>query len=385
MTSRVQTADVVIVGGGPAGRALATRCIAHGLSVILADPHPERAWSATYAAWADELPVWLPDTAVSSRITRPAVWAETESTLDRTYCVLNTELLQSILTPTSLQVKATKAVHLTATTVFGSDGSRLIGSVVVDARGTDITPRTAQQSAFGIVIDRAAAEPALSGNTAWFMDWRQDNGTHAGDRPSFLYAVPLDTDRVLLEETCLVGRPPIPLRELKRRLHVRLHHRGVDAPENSTVERVRFAVEPPRGHRGNIFCFGARAGLMHPGTGYSVAAALSEADTVASAIARGEDPHRALWPVPARSVDVLRRVGLNALLTLDPADTETFFARFFALPADRQRAYLSNRRDGAATAHVMTALLASSPWRVRRTLLAAPFLRRGKPEATGTD
>ncbi|MFE4499940.1 lycopene cyclase family protein [Rhodococcus sp. NPDC056743] len=373
MTTRSHTADVAIVGGGPAGRALATRCVARNLSVILVDPHPARVWTATYAAWRDELPTWLPDAAISSSIHHPSAWAERQTTLDRTYCVLNTPILQSILSTGSTQVIATKSDHLTADTVKCADGTRVRAEVVVDARGTTLTPRTAQQTAFGIVLDHAAAEPALDGNAAWFMDWRRDNGTAEDASPSFLYAVPLDDNRMLLEETCLVGRPPLPLGELKRRLHIRLRNRGVTVPEDSLVERVRFAVESPPGRSGDTFRFGARGGLMHPGTGYSVATALNEADVVALAIARGDDPQRALWPRSARRVAALRRVGLNALLALEPSDVETFFATFFALPVDHQRAYLSDRRDATATAKVMTSLFAASPWRVRRTLMGAPF------------
>jgi lycopene beta-cyclase len=373
MTTRTTAADVVIVGGGPAGRALATRCVAHNLSVILIDPHPTRAWTATYAAWLDELPAWLPDAAISSRIARPSAWAQRPTTLDRTYCVLNTSILQSILSTGSTQVIAERVTHVTTHSLICADGTRIGAQVVVDARGTPPTPRMAQQTAFGIVVDRAAAEPALDGNAAWFMDWRRDNGTAETAEPSFLYAVPLDANRTLLEETCLVGRPPLPLGELKRRLHSRLKHRGVTVAEDAPVERVRFAVESPPRRRGDPFRFGARGGLMHPGTGYSVATALNEADAVASAIARGDDPQNALWPRAARAVAALRRVGLSALLTLEAADVETFFATFFALPVEQQQAYLSDRRDAAATAKVMTSLFAASPWRVRRTLMGAPL------------
>jgi len=74
-------------------------------------------------------------------------------------------------------------------------------------------------------------------------------------------------------------------------------------------------------------------------------------------------------------VAALRRVGLNALLTLDPAEVATFFDRFFDLPVEAQRSYLSDRRDAAATATVMATLFRTSPWRVRKTLMRAPFLR----------
>src|SRR3546814_10798569 len=62
---------------------------------------------------------------------------------------------------------------------------------------------------YGIVVERDRAEPILEGADAWFMDWRTDNGARHGEAPSFLYAVALDDDRILLEETCLVGRPPL--------------------------------------------------------------------------------------------------------------------------------------------------------------------------------
>ncbi|MCD2106808.1 lycopene cyclase family protein [Rhodococcus erythropolis] len=376
MTTDDSSADVVIVGGGPAGRALATRCIARQLTVVVVDPHPRRMWTPTYSAWADELPSWLPGEVIASRIQRPSVWTNGQKTLDRAYCVLNTPSLQLFLCDASMQFRAMSARTLSSTTVVCVDGSQLTGSIVIDARGTDPTVTTAQQTAFGVIVDRALASPILGGNEAWFMDWRRDNGTSDADAPSFLYAVPLDGERVLLEETCLAGRPALGLRELEARLRTRLHNRGCEVPDDAPVERVRFAVEGPRGSSPDgIHRFGGRGGLMHPGTGYSVASSLAEADAVAKAIADGGDPNAALWPRSARAVSALRRVGLNALLTLDSGDVATFFEVFFDLPVEAQRSYLSDRRDASATAKVMAALFRSSPRHVRKTLMRAPFLR----------
>lgn len=39
-----------------------------------------------------------------------------------------------------------------------------------------------------------------------------------GEAPSFLYGMPLGHNRVFLEETCLVAKPPLPFAQLKRRL-----------------------------------------------------------------------------------------------------------------------------------------------------------------------
>jgi len=45
--------------------------------------------------------------------------------------------------------------------------------------------------------------------------------------PSFLYAMPLGGNRVFLEETCLVARPPMPFATLKRRLERRCKALGI--------------------------------------------------------------------------------------------------------------------------------------------------------------
>ncbi len=47
--------DVVVVGAGPAGRALAGACASRGLHTALVDPAPARAWRITYGAFTAEL------------------------------------------------------------------------------------------------------------------------------------------------------------------------------------------------------------------------------------------------------------------------------------------------------------------------------------------
>ena len=51
--------DVIVVGAGPAGRALTHRLLARDVTVTLVDPAPDRPWRSTYACWADEIPDWL--------------------------------------------------------------------------------------------------------------------------------------------------------------------------------------------------------------------------------------------------------------------------------------------------------------------------------------
>ncbi|HEY5856172.1 MAG TPA: lycopene cyclase family protein [Aldersonia sp.] len=374
-------ADVVVVGLGPAGRALAHRCLARGLRVIAVDPHPERAWRATYAAWADELPAWLPGAAVAAHVDHPQAWTTVRQPIARGYRILDSIALHAALDLGHAEVIAARAIDLVAGRVYLDDGTTLSARVVVDARGVGAPAGLPQQTAYGLMIDSADAVPVLDGADAWFMDWRADHGADPGDPPSFLYAVPLGSGVTLVEETCLVGRPPLDLGVLRDRLVARLAARGMHATGAEPVERVRFAVEPPTLPPATV-SFGSRAGLGHPCTGYSVAASLAAADLVAAGIAAGEDPRRVLHPPRSRLVGRLRRMGLRALLGMPADQTAAFFAAFFTLPVGCQRAYLSGRADPVGTAAAMARTAAAAPAPVRARLFASavdPRLARHIP------
>ena len=86
--------DVLVVGGGPAGRALAAECGPRGLATTLVDPAPHAPWRATYGAWLDELPAGLPAPAAAAR---GRVIALTAHDLDRIYAVLDVPALRAHL------------------------------------------------------------------------------------------------------------------------------------------------------------------------------------------------------------------------------------------------------------------------------------------------
>lgn len=360
-------ADIVICGLGPAGRALAHRCLVRGLSVVAIDPNPWRPWRATYAAWTDELPDWLDSTAVAVTVARPHAHGRRAHTLPRSYSVLDTGRLQHNLDLTGATVHTDRAVRLGRHTVTLDSGRTVRGDRVVDARGLRRRPGRAEQTAYGLVLDDPGTDdPAL------FMDWRPDNGADPGAPPSFLYTIPLGDGRVLFEETCLVGAPPIALGELDRRLRYRLQARGVPVRGDEPVERVRFPVVGGAPGAGR---FGAAGGYLHPASGYSVGAALAAADDIAAG-RRGTTS-------ATRAVYHLRRAGLRALLALPPNDLPDFFDAFFDLDIDRQRAYLSGRDDLSGTFTAMAVLFAALPGRTRARLAAAtlhlPVSRSGGP------
>ncbi|GAA1480068.1 lycopene cyclase family protein [Gordonia sinesedis] len=364
-------ADAIVVGAGPAGRAVAARLAHHGADVRLVDPAPDRGWRATYACWADELPGWIPDDVVASRATSIRVYSPHPIDVDRAYVVLDTAALHRFLSePDGVRVRTVRdrATSVTAHTARLTDGSRLDADIVIDARGG--FAGGIRQTAYGIVVDTDRAAEILGDAGAVLMDWRRPTGVSWSRTPSFLYAVPLTADRFLVEETCLVGNPALSIAELRGRLTDRLG----GLPAMYADERVSFGVTGARTPwRSPTLLYGARAGLMHPATGYSVAASLGAADTIADAVVGGHtgDPVRTLWPQSARQVYRLRLIGLNLLLALDHSETCTFFDAFFRLPPSRQRDYLSSRTNTTGTARTMAALLRAVPNRLRTTMIRA--------------
>ncbi|MEU7814641.1 lycopene cyclase family protein [Pseudonocardia sp. NPDC049154] len=380
--------DVLVAGGGPAGRALAAACARLGLRTALADPAPDRPWRATYAAWAGELPPDLPAEVVATRARGRAV-AVTEHRLGWEYTVLDTAALRAHLDAglTGVIVHRAKVVGSEPGYARLADG-RIPARLVVDATGhrRDRRP-AAEQTAYGLVVDDAVAAPLVAPGEALFMDWRQDHGRPGGAWPTFLYAVPLGGGRVLVEETSLARRPGLPLPELRERLHARLAHRGVHPPADAEEERVRFPVEGPIGATlAPGPAFGAAGALVHPATGFSVATALRLAPLLAEALA-GSAPHRAarsvVWPAQARAVHVLRHRGLEALLRMPPDRVPAFFEVFLGLPAHHRWAYLTGRADLPGTAAAMRALWARADWPLRARLVGPALLPRARPTTTG--
>ncbi len=376
-------ADVAVLGLGPAGRAMAHRLAAHGVDVVGVDYSPHRRWRPTYAAWADEVPDWVPADVVATE-TPARAWARREHVLDRPYLVFDTARLQAALGYDGVRLVEGRVSRADQHGVTLTDGRRVRAELVLDARGSTPDLTRAQQTAIGVVVRREQA-PGLE--PTWFMDWRRDNGTGPGDAPSFWYVVALDAEHLLLEETCLVGRPALGWGELRRRLDHRLAARGVRLSGTEREERVRFTVEPeppPPVELGPPpVPIGARGGLMHPATGYSVALALRVADELSRAVAGGATSRpavqAALWPRRARQAQALRRVGLTTLLRLPPDGVADFFEAFFALSSDLQRAYLSDRDRPVTVLRAMASMARSLRPSLAGVAVTSVFTRPRRP------
>ena len=296
-------------------------CAGRGLRTGLVDPQPDRPFTATYGCWADELPPGLPDSAVAARAHGRAVAHRTHD-LGWQYVVFDVPALRA---------------HL-------DEG---LADVAVHAART-----SAEQTAFGVVVPAVVAAPLVPPGEALFMDWRADHGE--GGWPTFLYGIPVGAGEVLLEETSLARRPGLPVTVLRRRLHARLAHHGIPIPPDARTETVRFPVDRPRHDVPGVLGFGAAAPLVHPATGFSLAAALGLAEPVADR-ARG-----AAADAAGRGARVLRRL-------LRPARGPAL-----GLPHRSRRPVRHGRHDNGALSGVRVAVASAA----RRSGGAAPAARQ---------
>ncbi|RRO18411.1 lycopene cyclase family protein [Saccharopolyspora rhizosphaerae] len=385
------------MGGGPAGRAAASACSDAGLTVVLVDPAPRSGWASTFGSWADELPPAVAE--LSTVVDRMLLRGTSEHVWERPYAVLdNTELWKRLWRADVTEVtgRAVAAEHgPTGSTVVLKDGRRLAAGVVVDATGPSRalsggrpSHTAAQQTAVGWIVDSATAAPFCGPGEGVFMDWSSAPRTKGG-WPTFLYAVRLGPDRVLLEETSLARRPALPLALLRRRLAGRLSDAGIDADARLGEERVRFPVDDPLPRPGRVVPFGAAASFVHPASGFSVARALRRAPWLAAAISGGlaTGPATAaragwqvLWPPEAVTAHLLRQRALRALLSLPPELVPEFFEGFFALSEQHRTEFLAGEGTSAGTARAMTAMFSHLPWSIRRRLVLGG-LSFGHPSA----
>lgn len=407
--------DLAIIGDGPAGSALARACSRIGLdSVLLGDDAP---WGATYSTWTDDLigpaVADLVDVDSVTSTVSARVWAygERSHQLDRAYATFDNVLLQEALRA-DLTHRLARVVGVTPVDVGSDtghridlqDGGTLHARVVIDATGwparfarSDGEHAPAWQTALGVVL---AEPPDGDLGRATFMDFRQvlgRDGEPSDVGPNgvttFCYSLPI-RDGWLVEETVLAARPAVEPIALLPRLAARLgRHPDSVLADAIRTEYVRIPLGGSRpGPDQPIVAFGAAAGYVHAATGYSVAASIRAAPSVATAIAGalaagpGVPDHRpiadAVWSVAMRRTRVLHDYGLEVLLGLDDDEVRAFFDAFFDLETHDWTAYLRVDSPPQQVSAVMARLFRSSSWQLRRRLAGrnpASLVRLLKP------
>jgi lycopene beta-cyclase len=353
--SAVPEVDLCVVGLGPTGRALAHRAMLAGLRVTAVDPRPDRLWPPTYSCWVDELPDWLPPSAIATRIAAPTVWTSTEHRIERPYCVLSKTGLRDALPLDDATVIAARATRLDAHEVELADGTILRAATVFDTRGLPALGQRRAASAHGIFVDAETAAPMVAEGEGLLLDWRPENGASPDEPPSFLYAVPLGDGTVIFEETSLGLRGGMPQHELRKRTLNRLAAHGITLTGTEPNEAAHYPLDqpPPKKGTAQAIPFGSRGGMMHPCTGYSVADSLALVDTAIAALQQGRDPIAELWPWQARLTYWMRMRGLFGLGRLSTEQSISMFDAFFTAAPRGQRALLSAHADYTALGAVL--------------------------------
>lgn len=388
--------DLLVVGAGLAGLALAAQAAARGLVVQVLDPAPERPWPNTFGTWLDEVDPELP---LAHR------WSTVEVAgkgwrrpLERPYGLLDRPALQDRLCAQLLaaggRLEPGQVVGAThddrGSVVTLADGRQVQATLVADCSGHTpplITrrgpPPSAFQVAYGLVA-RIDGHP-WADDRMTLMDF--DAPPSAGPA-TFLYAMPLGGDHVFVEETILVARgtpDPLALRPLLLR---RLQAMGLRITAEEEEERCVIPMDPaPPALPQRVVALGAAASMVHPATGYTVAASLRQAPALAQALATGLDaagPHAAaeagwqvLWPAERRAAWVVLEYGRQAILSLEPAAVDDFFRAFFALPQATWAPFLSGQLSARQAGGLMARMFLVAPTSLRLKLSASSFSTEG--------
>ena len=252
--------DVVVIGDGPAGSALARACHELGIEVALVGDDAE--WSATYSTWTDDLldaaGEELLDVDAVIATASAEVWAygAKPHRLARTYATLDNARLRSELRA-GVRHHIARVSDVTVGPVGSSvghrldldDGSAIAARVVIDAtgwparfarRGGEQAP--AWQTALGVVLP----EPPIGDlGQPTFMDFRRvlgPDGAPSTVGPSgvttFCYSLPM-ADGWLVEETVLAARPAIEPIALLPRLAARPRPTPRQRARRRRTHRVR--------------------------------------------------------------------------------------------------------------------------------------------------
>uniref|UniRef100_A0A0C9QVY0 lycopene beta-cyclase n=1 Tax=Wollemia nobilis TaxID=56998 RepID=A0A0C9QVY0_9CONI len=371
--------DLVVVGGGPAGLAVAQQVSEAGMKVCCIDPSPQNIWPNNYGVWVDEFEALDLLDCLDTTWSGAVVYVDdnTKKLLDRPYGRVNRRQLKSKMMKKCIandvqfhRSKVRQVVHEgPRSMVLCSDGVALQASVVLDATGFsrclveyDKPYDPGYQVAYGIFAE-VDGHP-FDVDKMVFMDWRDDHLRNdpilRGNNertPTFLYAMPFSPTRIFLEETSLVARPGVSMEEIQKRIVARLRHLDINVKRIEEDERCYIPmggplpVIPQR-----VVGIGGTAGMVHPSTGYMVARTLAAAPILASSVVKylgsekrlighelSAEVWKNVWPMDRRRQREFFCFGMDILLKLDLKGTRRFFNAFFDLEPYHWHGFLSSR------------------------------------------
>ncbi|XP_010049451.2 lycopene epsilon cyclase, chloroplastic [Eucalyptus grandis] len=401
--------DLVVIGCGPAGLALAAESATLGLSVGLIGL--DLPFTNNYGVWEDE----FKDLGLANCIEH--VWKDTIIYLDdsepiligRAYGRVSRHLLHEELLDRCVKSGVSFLSSKVENIFEAADGySHVVceHNVVIPCRLATVAsgaasgkllqyevggPRVSLQTAYGVEVE--VENNPYDPDLMVFMDYRdskQEIPCSEVHSPTFLYAMPMSSTRVFFEETCLASKEAMPFDVLKERLMFRLQTMGVRITKTYEEEWSYIPVggSLPNTEQKNL-AFGAAACMVHPATGYSVVRSLSEAPNYASAIAnvlkagqvKGAQAYErsngnismqawnTLWPLERKRQRAFFLFGLALILQLDIEGIRTFFHTFFRLPRWMWQGFLGSTLSSADLVLFAFYMFAIAPNDMRKGLI----------------
>ncbi|KAM7260456.1 hypothetical protein ACFE04_016197 [Oxalis oulophora] len=365
--------DLVVIGCGPAGLALAAESAKLGLRVGLIGP--DLPFTNNYGVWEDE----FKDLGLERCIEH--VWRDTIVYLDdsdpimigRAYGRVSRHLLHEELLKRCVESGVLYLCSKVERITEAASGHRLIaceGNIIVPCRLVTVAsgaasgklleyevggPSVCVQTAYGVEVE--VENSPYDPNVMVFMDYRdytkQGVPSLEAQFPTFLYAMPMSPTKIFFEETCLASKDAMPFDLLKKKLMLRLQTLGIRVLKTYEEEWSYIPVggSLPNTEQKNL-AFGAAASMVHPATGYSVVRSLSEAPKYADVIAnilKQNHPNgmlslqrtnenismqawNTLWPQERKRQRAFFLFGLALIVQLDIDGTREFFKTFFRVP-----------------------------------------------------
>ncbi|CAN4096484.1 unnamed protein product [Withania somnifera] len=338
--------DLVVIGCGPAGLALAAESAELGLNMGLVGP--DLPFTNNYGVWEDE----FKDLGLEACI----VWRDTIVYLDdadpiligRAYGRVSRHLLHEELLKRCVEA---------GVLYLNSKVDRIVRFVTVAsgaASGKFLQyelggPRVSLQTAYGVEVevDNNPYDPSLM----VFMDYRDyvrhDTQSLEAKYPTFLYAMPMSPTRVFFEETCLASKDAMPFDLLKKKLMLRLNTLGVRIKE---IYEEEWSYIPVGGSLPNteqkILAFGAAASMVHPATGNKRRKYINML-TSSSTPSISTQAWNTLWPQERKRQRSFFLFGLALILQLDIEGIRSFFRAFFRLPKWMWQGFLGSSLSSA--------------------------------------
>lgn len=377
----------ILVGGGLQNGLLALALLEQrpGVRLALIERAPALGGNHTWCFHADDVP------EAARAVVAPLVaqrWPGYEvrfpgltRDLDTTYAAVTSATLDRVVrdrlsgAPGCAVLLDSEVVEIRGRAVTLRDGRTLAGELVIDARGPDRasvdTACTGYQKFVGLEV-RLTAPHGLDRPTLMDATVPQTDGFR------FFYTLPLDRDRLLIEDTYFSDTPDLDRDAIRAEIHAYAAARGHAIAEVLREESgvLPLPWQPPEledAIPGQPLRAGYQGGWFHPVTGYSFplavrlalyVAATSVADVLGPGLARLVREHRKQLQYGCR---------LNKMLFqwFPPDQRYNVLERFYRLPEPTIRRFYAL----ALTAGDRARILMGKPPR-GMSLRAAVFGRR---------